>query len=143
MAVSRTFSNDVGWRPAVLAAAIAVGGALAMTVVLAAVAMLASALAGVPAQQVPLLLTTDAVFPWFCAAAGVFSANLAGYITARCERSMPIRQMVKACLLAGAGHIAVAGTLGSPLGPWATALYIALTLPALCLGCFLGSEALP
>jgi hypothetical protein len=139
--VSRTLPNDVGWRPAMLAAAVAVGGALSMTIVLAAVAMLASVLAGVPARQAPTLLTTDAAFPWFCAAAGVFSALLAGYITARRERGPWIRQVTRACLLTGAGHIAVVGTLGSPLAAWATSLYIALTMPALCLGCYLGSPA--
>jgi hypothetical protein len=138
-AISRTLSNHAGGWPALLAAAIAVGGALAMTVVLAAVAMLGSALAGVPAQQAPMLLTTDAAFPWFCAAAGLFSALLAGYITAPRDGSVQIHQVMRACLLTGMGHIAVVGTLGSPLAPWATALYIALTLPALCLGRYLGA----
>jgi hypothetical protein len=140
-AISRTLSHNAGWRPALLAAAIAVGGALAMTVVLAAVAMLASALGGMSAQHVPMLLTTDAAFPWFCAAAGVFSALLAGYITARREGNGSIRQVMKACLLTGMGHIGVVGALGSPLAPWAAALYIASTLPALCLGYYLGLPA--
>lgn len=138
-ATSRISWQGVRWRPALLAAAIAVGGAMAMTVVLAAVAMLASAVAGVPARQVPTLLTTDAAFPWFCAAAGVFTAVSAGYITTRSEGGVSIRQAVTACLFTFVGQVTVAWVLGSPLAPSATALYIALTLPALCLGCYLGA----
>src|SRR5688572_26140025 len=71
------------WTAAIGAAGIAVGGALSMTVVLGAVAMLAAAIRGLPGGQLPLLLTTDPSFPWFCAAAGVFTALLAGYITSQ------------------------------------------------------------
>jgi hypothetical protein len=140
-AISRTSLPHVRWRPAFLAAAIAVGGALAMTVVLAAVAMLASTAAGVPAQRVPTLLTSDAAFPWFCAAAGVFTALLAGYITTRLECAASMRQALAACMLTVVGHVAVVGLLGSPLAPVATAMYIACMLPALCLGCYLGAPA--
>ncbi|MEX2142322.1 MAG: hypothetical protein WD894_23840 [Pirellulales bacterium] len=138
-AISRTSLQSVCWRPALRAAAIGVGGALAMTVVLAAVAMLAAAVAGVPAQRVPTLLTSDVAFPWFCAAAGVFTALLAGYITARNEGGVSSRNVGTACMLTVAGHMAVVGVLGSPLAPVATATYIACTLPALCLGCYFGA----
>ena len=140
-AISRISLQRIRWRPALLAAAIAVGGALAMTVVLAAVAMLASAAAGVPDERVPMLLTTDAAFPWFCAAAGVFTALLAGYITARSEGSVSIRQVMAAGMLVVVSHAAVVGVLGSPLAPLATAMYIASTLPALSLGCYVGAPA--
>jgi hypothetical protein len=139
---SRTLSHAVVQRPAVLAATIAVGGALAMTNVLAAAALLASALAGVPARQAPALLTADAAFPRFCAAAGLFTALLAGYIMSRFEHGASPRQTCRACVLTLAGHVAIVMLLGSPLAPWATAVYIAGTLPALCLGCYLGAPVL-
>jgi hypothetical protein len=87
------------------------------------------------------LLTTDAAFPWFCAAAGVFTALLAGYITSRSEGRASIRQAQAACILTVVGHGTIVVVLGTPLAPWATALYIAFTPPALCLGCYLGAPS--
>ena len=110
-----------------------------MTIVLAAVAMLASAVAGVPAQRIPTLLTTDVMFPRFCAAAGVFTALLAGYITSRSAGSASTGKALQASVLTVVGHVTVVALLGSPLSPWATAMYIAITPPALCLGCYLGA----
>ena len=136
---SRAYWENVRWRPALLAAAIAVGGALAMTVILAAVAMTASALAGVPAAQVPTLLTADPVFAWFCAVAGVCTAFVAGYITANLEGDGALQQVMAACLLTVAGHVLVVIALGSPLAPWETAIYIALTPPALFVGGYCGA----
>jgi hypothetical protein len=129
------------WSAAFCAAGLAVGGALAMTVVLGAVAMLSAAIRGLPPGQVPLLLTTDTLFPWFCAAAGVFSAISAGYITSRTQGAAAVRHWLAAGMLTMAGHAAVVGLLGSPLAPLATAAYIGLMMPAVCLGCYFGSPA--
>jgi hypothetical protein len=109
-----------------------------MTVVLGAVAMLAAAMRGLPPAQVPLLLTDDPLFAWFCAAAGVFMALLAGYITSR-DGGTTKGQALAAGILTLVGHGAVAGLAGSPLAAWATAVYIGSTMPALWLGCYLGS----
>jgi hypothetical protein len=138
-AIRRAYWQNVRWLPALFAAAIAVGGALAMTVILAVVAMAASALAGVPAAQVPTLLTADPVFSWFCTAAGVCTAFVAGYITANFEGQGAPLQVMASCLLTVAGHMMVVVALGSPLAPWGTALYIALAPPALFLGFYCGA----
>jgi hypothetical protein len=112
-----------------------------MMVILAAVAMLALALRGTPASQIPLVLTTDASFPVFCAAAGVFCALVAGYATTRAAGVAIVRQAVASGALTVAGHAAVVAALGSWLSPMATILYIGLTLPALLAGCYLASPA--
>jgi hypothetical protein len=125
------------WKAAFSTAGLAVGGALAMTVVLGAVAMLSAAVRGLPTAQVPLLLTTDQSFPWFCAAAGLFSALLAGYITTRTGVAAP--HGLAAGVLTMTGHAAVVALLGSALSPTATVAYIGLTLPAVWLGGYLGS----
>jgi hypothetical protein len=100
--------------------------------------MLSAAIRGLPPAQVPVLLTTDSSFRWFCAAAGVFSALLAGYITSR-NTSDAVHHWLAAGVLTLAGHVAVVELLGSLLAPVATAAYIGLMLPAVCLGCYLGS----
>jgi hypothetical protein len=123
------------------AAVIAVGGALAMTVVLASVTMLARAVRGISPNQIPLVLTMDASFPVFCAAAGVFSALAAGYITTRAADVAIVRHAVASGALTMAGHGVVVAALGSPLSPVATVLYIGLTLPALLAGSCLASPA--
>jgi hypothetical protein len=140
-AISRATWHSVCWRLALLAAAIAVGGALAMTVILAAVAMAASALAGVSSEQVPTLLTSDPVFPWFCAAAGVFTAFAAGYITARLAGGPTLQHVLAACLVTVFGHLLAIALLGSPLAWWGTVLYIGLASPALVLGWYCGIPA--
>lgn len=140
-AISTRSLSRLTWRPVCRAAAIAVGGALAMTVVLSAVAMVAAAVGGVPAPRVPTLLTNDREFPLFCAAAGVFTALLAGYITTRSEGGVSIHQALAAGLLTVVCHVAVVSVLGSPLAPLATGVYIALTPPALWAGCYLGASA--
>jgi hypothetical protein len=139
-AISR-ISHARPWSAAFCAAGLAVGGALAMTVVLGAVAMLSAAIRGLPPGQIPLLLTTDTSFPWFCAAAGVFSALSAGYITSRTQSAASLRHWFAAGVLTVAGHVAVVALLGSPLAPLATAVYVGLMMPAVCLGCYFGSPA--
>jgi hypothetical protein len=103
--------------------------------------MLSAAIRGVPPDQVPLLLTADTWFPWFCAAAGVFSALSAGYITARTGGGVAVPHWLAAGVLTMAAHSCVVGLLGSPLAPVATAVYIGLTMPAVCLGCYFGSPS--
>jgi hypothetical protein len=133
-------SSTCAWKTAVCAAGLAVGGALAMTVVLGTVAMLSAAIRGLPAAQVPRLLTTDASFPWFCAVAGVFSALGAGYITSRTGGAMAKHWLASGALTV-AGHGCVVALLGSPLGPVATAAYIGLMMPAVCLGFYVGAPS--
>lgn len=133
-----TRSSACPWKTAPYAAGLAIGGALAMTVILGAVAMLSAAIRGLPATQVPLLLT-DSSFPWFCAAAGVFSALLAGYITSRTVGGATANHWLAAGLLTAAGHGCVVALFGSTLAPLATAAYIGLTMPAVSLGCYFGS----
>jgi hypothetical protein len=134
-------SSTSPWIATVSAAGLAVCGALAMTVVLGAVAMLSAAIRGVPPAQVPQLLTADSWFPWFCAAAGVFSALSAGYISSRTVAGASLHHWFAAGVLTLAAHAVVVGLLGSPLAPMATLAYIGLTMPAVCLGCYLGSPS--
>ena len=136
-----TTSPALDWPRAACAAAFAVGGALAMTVVLAAVAMLALAVRGTPAGQIPLVLTTDASFAYFCAAAGVLCALVAGYATTRAAGVAIVRHAVASAALTVAGHAAVVAALGSWLSPMGTILYVGLTLPALLAGCYLAAPA--
>jgi hypothetical protein len=102
--------------------------------------MLSAAIRGLPAAQVPRLLTTDPSFAWFCAVAGVFSALWAGYINSR-TGGATANQWLAAGVLTAAAHGCVVALLGSPLAPIATAAYIGLTMPAVCLGCYFGSPA--
>jgi hypothetical protein len=127
------------WPLVLVAPAIAVGGALAMTVILGLAAIAGTAFRGVPSSQVPLLLTTDSAFPIFCAAAGVACALAAGYITARARSGALLRHAIVSSTLTVALHVVVVGALGSPLSPFATAVYIGSTLPALTAGCLLGA----
>ncbi len=112
-----------------------------MTVVLASVVMLSAALRGLPPAELPLLLRADSAFPKFCAVAGVIAAIMAGYTATRARGGATISESITAGVLTVVCHTAVIGVLGSPLSPPATAIYVALTLPAVCLGCYLGSPA--
>jgi hypothetical protein len=102
--------------------------------------MLSAAIRGLPAAQVPQLLTTDPSFAWFCAVAGVFSALWAGYISSQTAGDSA-KHWLGAGVLTAAAHGCIVALLGSPLAPTATAAYIGLTMPAVCLGCYLGSPA--
>jgi hypothetical protein len=133
--------SQVSWQAAFLAASIAVAGELAMTVVLGAVAMLAAAIRGTPSAQIPMLLTADEFFPLFCAAAGVLTALLAGYITTPAANGGWVRHGFVAGTLTVVAHAAAIALCGSPLGPWQTTAYVSLTLPAVCLGCYWASPA--
>ena len=103
------------WKAAFSTAGLAVAGALAMTVVLGAVAMASAAVRGLPPAHVPLLLTMDPSFPWFCAAAGLLSAVLAGYITTQTGDAAP--HWLAAGVLTMTGHAAVVALLGTSLAP--------------------------
>jgi hypothetical protein len=140
-AISKNDRSARLWHPACLAAIIAVAGALAMTVILAAAALASAAVRGLPPAELPLLLTADSMFPRFCATAGVVMAVIAGYCAIRGDGGVTVLQSVVAGVLTVVGHTLIIFMLGSPLSPAATALYVALTLPAVCLGCYLGSPA--
>ena len=98
-------------------------------------------LRGLPPAELPLLLRADSAFPKFCAVAGVIAAIMAGYTATRARGGATISESITAGVLTVVCHTAVIGVLGSPLSPPATAIYVALTLPAVCLGCYLGSPA--
>jgi hypothetical protein len=124
-----------------LTATAAVGGALAMTVLLAPIAILSAMLHGVRPEQAPLLLTADKSFAILCALGGVASAFIAGYITARRKDGTALRHALAAGVLAAAGHAALWNVIGSPLPAQLAAIYIALTVPALVSGWYFGSPA--
>jgi hypothetical protein len=94
-----------------------------------------------PSRQVPLVLTTDASLPFFCAAAGVFTAFAAGYITTRDLGAASVRQALAAGIATIAGHAVVVALLGSPLAAGATAVYVGLTMPAVLAGSLVGMPA--
>lgn len=123
---------------AVYAAGFAVAGYLAMTFVLSAVAAAGMVVRGMPAESILPALLADPYLPWFCAAAGVLMAALAGYITAR--PGAPGRSLVPTALAAGtavAAHVATMALVGTALAPVVALAFVVLIAPAVLLGGYL------